>query len=156
MSALARTPLRKKRPGKPRRVLQECSVGRCKRRADQAMCKTHAQQKADSLFAAHIRARGRCEVASWFPKVECRGALQCSHIVSRRYHAIRWSEGNAVSSCAAHHLYTTNHPMEWEVAVNERHYIPFDTFRLHALRDSIPDPLDVIESLAPSEGEPDD
>ena len=75
-----------------------------------------AQHAADQLFSESVRSRGRCEVAEMFPKIHCDGELQCSHIVSRRYHAVRWLEANAWCSCSGHHLYTTLHPLEWEAA----------------------------------------
>jgi hypothetical protein len=47
-------------------------------------------KKADALFSKAVRSRGKCEMAGLFPKIKCNGVLQCAHIISRRYRAIRW------------------------------------------------------------------
>jgi len=110
---LARTPLKRIRTGKPRRVLQECSVGRCKRRADQAMCKTHAKARADQAWSKYIRERdGRCMAAEAFPKIRCAGSLQAMHLISRRYAATRYEMWNGRAGCAAHHRWLTDRPLE--------------------------------------------
>lgn len=71
-------------------------------------------KQADKLFSQIIRARGRCEAAgdTDFP---CSGGLQCAHLISRRYHATRWNVDNAACLCAAHHMYWTHRPLEWDV-----------------------------------------
>jgi len=43
----------------------------------------------------------------------CSGRLQCCHLVSRRYRALRWSEQGAIALCQAHHMFFTHHPLEW-------------------------------------------
>ena len=43
----------------------------------------NATKKADALFGAAVRARGKCEMAPLFPAITCNGNLQCAHIVSR-------------------------------------------------------------------------
>jgi hypothetical protein len=45
--------------------------------------------------------------------------LQCAHIVSRRYLALRWSPNNAVTLCAGCHTRFTNDPLRWELWVDD-------------------------------------
>ncbi len=86
-----------------------CSVLRCKRRlAAAGLCGTHLLQKADKVFSLYIRQRdGRC--------VRCGKAdgLQCMHIISRRYRAVRWNDLNAMAGCMACHVFYTHRPLEW-------------------------------------------
>ena len=113
MSAMQRTPLKKRRTGKPRRVLQVCAIRGCKRRADQAMCKTHAKLRADQAWSRYIRARdGRCMAAEAFPEIRCAGSLQAMHLISRRYAATRYALWNGRAGCAAHHRWLTDRPLE--------------------------------------------
>lgn len=46
--------------------------------------------------------------------------VQCAHIVSRRYHAVRWTMANAVALCARCHMRFTNDPLGWDAWVEER------------------------------------
>lgn len=103
--------------------------------------------KADRLFSERVRAIGFCQLAALFPKIDCNGGLQCCHIVSRRYRALRWDSTNALSGCAAHHLYATHHPLEWEAVIS---YSVLDLVALkrRALTEPPVDPVDVIASLA--------
>ena len=78
-----------------------------------------ATKRADKLFSELIRSRGRCELAVMRPETKCAGPLQCCHVVSRSYRAVRWDEMNALAGCAAHHLWFTHHPLEWERAIGE-------------------------------------
>jgi hypothetical protein len=45
---------------------------------------------------------------------------QTAHIVSRRYHATRWSLDNAVCLCAGDHVRYTHDPIAWRDWVEER------------------------------------
>lgn len=69
---------------------------------------------ADRLFRDLIRARGYCEVAG-LDRITCNGNLQTAHLVSRRYLSVRWDQQGAVCACAAHHVYYTHHPLEWDL-----------------------------------------
>ena len=102
--------------------------------------------KADKLFSAKVRAVGFCQLAALFPRIDCNGGLQCCHIVSRRYRAVRWSTGNALAGCAAHHLYATHHPLEWEDAIN-RTVLDLAALKRRALTEEPMDPADVIRRL---------
>lgn len=76
-------------------------------------------KRADSLFGAIIRASGPC----WGigkTSFECKGYIQAAHVVSRRYRAARWIEDNCVPLCAAHHLFWTMRPLEWQVVMGDR------------------------------------
>lgn len=71
-------------------------------------------KKADVLFSKIVRTRdGRC-VAAGTDTTECKGVLQCAHIISRSYKAIRCNLDNAVTLCQAHHMYYTYRPDEWK------------------------------------------
>lgn len=72
---------------------------------------------ADKAFSLFIRERdGRCRAAATL--FVCGGHLQCAHLVSRRYRALRWSEQGAITLCQAHHVYYTHHPLEWQEWIN--------------------------------------
>ena len=96
--------------------LPRCKVGRCKKIARTAgYCKTHATKRADKIFAAKVRSKGRCigQTKYWVGAVfPCAGSLQCCHLFSRRYRNIRWDYLNAVPGCAAHHLYMDTNPIQ--------------------------------------------
>ena len=73
----------------------------------------NATKRADALFSKLIRERDqRCRAAGY--KLGCSTLLQCAHVVSRRYRSVRWDGDNAVALCAAHHVWFTHHPLEWE------------------------------------------
>lgn len=68
------------------------------------------QELADTLFSRYIRARdGHC--------LACGSdvTLQCAHIISRSYHAIRYNPINAVTLCRGCHVRYTHKPLEWEL-----------------------------------------
>ena len=111
---------------------------------DVRVCARHA---ADLLFAARIRAMngGRC-VAEGQAGVDCGGRIQCAHIIRRNYHAIRWSDDNAVPLCAGHHVWFTHHPLEWETFCRWSG-IDYDGLRHRAFNDPPENPLDVLERL---------
>ena len=74
---------------------------------------------ADTLYSKIIRSRGGCIAAanptSW-GRFGCSSGLQCAHVVSRTYRAVRWRTDDppgAVPLCSAHHVYYTHHPLEW-------------------------------------------
>lgn len=71
---------------------------------------------ADALCGEIVRSRGYCEVPR-FTKSNCKGNLQWAHIFSRSYYQIRWDPNNALCMCAGHHMYFTQHPIEWEELV---------------------------------------
>lgn len=84
---------------------------------------------ADRLFSLYIRNRD-----GW----QCRACgspfnVQCGHIISRRYRAIRFSPQNAVALCAKHHVYFTHRPIEWEAWVEERFPGRLATLKAQAL-----------------------
>ena len=109
------------------------------------MNRKQATAKADRLFSLRVRARGECQLAPLFPTITCNGGLQCCHVVSRRYKAVRWDERNALAGCAAHHLYGTHHPLEWQEAMERT--VPYASIRHAALNQPPMDPSVVIERL---------
>jgi hypothetical protein len=73
--------------------------------------------RADALFSKLVRDRDRACQAAGTDTTECRGNLQSAHIHSRSYKSIRTNFDNAVALCAAHHLFYTHRPIEWEIWV---------------------------------------
>jgi hypothetical protein len=68
------------------------------------------KSKADKLFSEIIRSVGYCEAEGLG---KCSYQLQCAHIISRRYNAVRTDTRNAFSLCAGHHRHYTDHPREF-------------------------------------------
>jgi 5-methylcytosine-specific restriction endonuclease McrA len=100
---------------------------------------------ADAMFSKQIRARdGRCMGQGSGPA--CSGYLQCAHIISRRYRAVRWDEANAIALCQAHHVYWTHRPLEWQVWVFNQG-IDYPSLRRRALNDPPEKPLDAIARM---------
>jgi len=93
----------------------KCKTRGCKRRAVVVdWCRSHAKKVADKRFSKETRALGMCMgKVKWLgPEFECKGPLQCAHIVSRRYLAVRWEDDNSLPLCAAHHMWLDTHPLE--------------------------------------------
>jgi hypothetical protein len=141
----------KRKPRKRRAPGVGCTVKErnlCRRNAvttvnDKRMCAKHA---ADALFGADVRESrgGRCWLAG-ADIVSCNGGIQCAHIISRRYLAIRWDRRNARPLCAGHHTYYTHHPLEWEEACVAMG-VPWGDLRFQALNDAPMDPEAVVAS----------
>jgi hypothetical protein len=74
--------------------------------------KSVLKRRADKLFSQKVRSIGICMLRGQ-DNVKCGGFLQCAHIVGRVNHALRWDLQNALSLCAGHHAYYTNHPWDW-------------------------------------------
>lgn len=94
----------------------------------------NATAKADVAFSRIVRGSlgGRCWASG--ERFDCAGYIQCCHIISRRYRALRWAAENAVPMCSAHHVYFTNHPLEWEDYCRERG-VDWNNLRYMALND---------------------
>ena len=101
-------------------------------------------KEADKLFSQQVRARGICQAAGF--RFECSMQLQCAHIISRRYKAVRWVEENALSLCGAHHIWFTHHPLEWEDFCR-RAGIDWNNLRYLALHDPPEKPADALKRL---------
>lgn len=70
--------------------------------------------RADKAFRDYIKDRDQhCRACG----ESDRSRLQCAHVISRRYHAVRWDEENAMALCAKDHMRFTNRPLEWELFV---------------------------------------
>lgn len=81
------------------------------KRSSKKSARRNYKEQADALFAKAIRDIGYCEECG----ISGPGAvLQCAHIVSRSYSAIRTNFLNAVCLCRACHFYYTPRPIEWE------------------------------------------
>lgn len=86
--------------------------------------------QADLLFSAAIRQIGYCE--------ECGTTqhLQCAHIISRSYSAIRTDFRNAVCLCRSCHMFYTPRPLEWETwAINRLGETLYRHLRFLAVQD---------------------
>ena len=107
--------------------------------------KPNATARADVEFSRQIRgaANGKCW-AEGKTDFACNGYMQCCHVVSRRYRAIRWYAGNAVAMCAAHHRYYTSAVLEWQEVVGES---TWQTLRRMALHGPAEKAVDAIERL---------
>jgi hypothetical protein len=79
--------------------------------------KTNATTKADVLFSRLVRDRDHACVRCGSPN-----NLQCAHIWSRRYRALRWRFENAITLCAGCHMYFTLRPAEWAEWCEERFF----------------------------------
>ena len=93
------------------------SLRRKKRKANMRQC--------DAVFSKLVRSHGYCQGQHYISPfdgraIECKGPLQCAHIMSRVYRATRWSWDNALCLCAAHHLWWTHHPLEWHEFVEDK------------------------------------
>ena len=70
--------------------------------------------KADRLFSAYIRSRGKCEWCG-----ETNNTLQCAHIFSRRFLVTRWDELNALCLDAKCHFKAHHKPLEFAEFVKD-------------------------------------
>jgi len=85
-------------------------------------------KRADKLFSQYIRNRdGRCRNCGTFER------LQCAHIISRSYKAIRVDPDNAVALCQACHVRFTHRPLEWRLWVEEEFPGRYEQLRAKAL-----------------------
>jgi hypothetical protein len=138
----------KRKKAKPRARGTGCQFGRrCIAIGEYQGKRVCAKHWADALFAAETR--DACDGNCWLngtDSIACNGRLQCAHIISRRYLAIRWADDNAMPLCSAHHVYYTHHPLEWEqlcISIG----VDWEDLRRRALYDPPMDPLAVIERL---------
>lgn len=106
-----------------------------------------AKHYADILFSLSIRKIGHCAAYGTAAGTLCKGNLQCAHIMSRRYIALRWDDRNAVPLCMAHHHWFTHRPADWEQWCRDNG-IDWDELRRRALNDPPMQPVFVIERLA--------
>ncbi len=114
------------------------------------VCAVHA---ADMLFSTQVReslggacwAAGR-RIEAQHRVTQCSGNLQCAHIVSRRYRALRWDSENAVPLCGGHHTYFTARPAHWEQFCRE-FGVDWDTLRMRAINDPPMDPVAYLTQI---------
>jgi hypothetical protein len=97
------------------------------------------------VFSLRVRASlgGACW-AQGRSRPLCQGELQCAHIMSRRYRALRWSYDNAVPLCGAHHTFFTHRPAEWEESCRNWG-VDWDDLRRRAINDPPMDPVAYLE-----------
>lgn len=90
--------------------------------------------KCDALFSKLVRDRDGGCVAQGF-RFDCKGYLQCAHIIPRRYSAVRTDFDNAVALCSSHHVYWTHRPLEWQDWIGVRYPGRWDDLRARAMAD---------------------
>ena len=89
--------------------------------------------KADALFSKIVRERDDYCQAAGTDGRDCNGVLQCAHIHSRSYKAIRCNFDNAVALCQGHHMFYTYHRIEWEEWVKFNYPGRWDSLKTLAL-----------------------
>ena len=128
----------KKVRAQPRRVPElTCAIRTCNHPPRVfGWCAKHARKEADRLFSLYIRKRdGKCQALCQLPY-----DLQCAHLISRRYMAVRWMPENAVALCTFHHKKWTEDPLGWDVWCLERlGGAAWDGLKLKARRGGMPD-----------------
>ena len=97
--------------------------------------------EADRLFSLLIREAGKCF------KCQSTYHLQCAHIISRTYKAIRYNPDNALCLCQKCHFYYTYHYIEWEDFIDEKLPNRRQALRKLALNYQTPDYPAIIEGL---------
>lgn len=73
------------------------------------------KNKSDILFSKIIRARGHCQRCGESNPAQ----LQCAHIITRKYSAVRTCEENAWCLCARCHRRLTDWPREHSRYITE-------------------------------------
>lgn len=72
------------------------------------MTRSSQRKAADRAFSLYIRRRdGKCRICGDIAN------LQCAHLWSRRYHAIRFDPCNAIALCRGCHVRYTHNPALW-------------------------------------------
>ena len=116
---IATIPKPQRRAKQPRQPIRSRGKAgsRTSRRRKLRTAKLH---DADRLFSLFIRTRDdwQCKACG---RGQAQAVMQCAHIVSRRYRAVRWFPLNAVCLCAACHVSYTYDPIAWEDWVDD-HY----------------------------------
>ncbi len=99
------------------------------------MSRSSQRAAADRAFSLYIRKRdGACRACGYNWPNE----LQCAHVWSRRYYAIRFDERNAVALCRGCHIKFTHSPAAWDVWC-ESHIPEYRTLRLFAINGTTED-----------------
>jgi hypothetical protein len=100
------------------------------------------ERDLDSMFSRIIRSRGSCELCGSIDRI------QCAHLVSRAYRAVRWDEDNAWCLCASCHTRYTHRPVEWALLLEERLGLEqVQALRRRALEYGKPDYRKIAERL---------
>lgn len=106
-------------------------------------------READRLWSKIVRASGHCA----FPGLGIvdpphGGSLQAAHGFSRRYRNTRWLPINGFCLCAAHHVYFTYRPLEWDDWIRwQWGGLAYNELRLLALRTTKPDVAAALDKL---------
>jgi len=86
-------------------------------------------KRADQAFSKYIRLRdGKCQACG------ATEYLQCAHIITRSYKAIRVVEDNAVALCRSCHVKFTHRPLEWREWVEDHYPGRWEALKAEALK----------------------
>jgi predicted restriction endonuclease len=124
-----RTPLKRKRPTKRRR-LAGCPVQRCTRppyRRDHCanLCRHHLVLALDGIARSRCLERyGHVCAARGYRGLPCTAdsgtaSVQWAHIIRRGRGLVRRLDGNARPLCQRHHTFFTRNPEAWTLFVDE-------------------------------------
>jgi 5-methylcytosine-specific restriction protein A len=114
-------PKPEKRGPKPRKYIKSNPKNKGKRTSRRRKARKAKLKDADRLFSEYIRTRDNWTCQCCGRTRENGAAIQCAHIVSRRYRATRWSRSNAIALCSKCHVYYTYRVLEFEVFIEERY-----------------------------------
>ena len=78
------------------------------------MSRSSQRAAADRAFSRYIRQRD-----GWCRACGSTDSLQCAHVWSRRYHAVRFDERNAIAACRACHVKFTHSQALWDAWCEE-------------------------------------
>ena len=83
---------------------------------------TNWMHQADTAFSKWVRARDghRCQ-AQGAVGIECKGHLQCCHIMGRGELVIRTDEDNAIAMCQAHHVFFGVRDAQWQNFIEDKY-----------------------------------
>ena len=101
----------------------------------------YTMMEADRLFSELIRKPGKCYLCS------STFHLQCAHIISRGYKAVRYNPENALCLCQKCHFFYTYKPIEWEDLIKQKLPGRWEKLRKLALDYQKPDYRAIIEGL---------
>lgn len=148
-----KTPLKRKRttPRKVKLPLFTCTKHGCDKpiRFFGQWCALHARKEADRIFSLYIRKRDQvCQASMGGVLCGLPYDLQCAHLISRRYFALRWNPENAVALCTFHHKKWTEDPLGWDDWCAEHVGAEdWEAMKFRAQRGGMPDLGIVIEDI---------
>lgn len=81
------------------------------------------RNKLDRLCSAVVRMEGKCLACGYVNEdgkvYQCSQRMECAHIFTRGWEAIRHHPSNLTCLCNIHHRYFTQNPKEWEAFIEK-------------------------------------